>query len=247
MRQKLGETRSAMRGNHAVISPDSHEQIALPRWPGSLLTFLVTPQTGASFSMFFAIMEQGSVTEEPIEGVERFILVMDGAAVLVAGARTCRLGVESFAFVPADAPHTIQATEPARLLVLERRYLPIGRSSPELVIGHTAKRSSINLKGDTDIKVQKLLPERPEFDCEINIMEFAPGASLPYVETHFMEHGLLMLSGGGIYRLDESWYPVAQGDAIWMGAFCPQWFGALGRHRSRYLIYKNWNRDPLAL
>ena len=38
------------------------------------------------------------------------------------------------------------------------------------------------------------------------------------VEIHVMEHGLLMLEGGGIYRLGDSWYPVEAGDFIWMGA-----------------------------
>jgi (S)-ureidoglycine aminohydrolase len=55
-----------------------------------------------------------------------------------------------------------------------------------------------------------------------------------------MEHGLLMLDGGGVYRLDESWYSVSAGDVIWIGPFCPQWFGAIGRQNARYLIYKNW-------
>jgi (S)-ureidoglycine aminohydrolase len=59
-----------------------------------------------------------------------------------------------------------------------------------------------------------------------------------------MEHGLLFLNGGGIYRLGASWYPVEQGDVIWMGPFEPQWFGAIGKTNARYLIYKNWNRDP---
>ena len=27
------------------------------------------------------------------------------------------------------------------------------------------------------------------------------------VEIHVMEHGLLMLEGGGIYRLGDRWYP----------------------------------------
>ncbi len=49
------------------------------------------------------------------------------------------------------------------------------------------------------------------------------------VEIHVMEHGLLMLEGGGIYRLGDRWYPVTAGDFIWMAPYCPQWFGALGR------------------
>jgi len=51
-----------------------------------------------------------------------------------------------------------------------------------------------------------------------------------------------MLEGEGIYRLGECWYPVKAGDFIWMRAFCPQWFGALGKVPAKYLIYKDWNR-----
>jgi (S)-ureidoglycine aminohydrolase len=61
-----------------------------------------------------------------------------------------------------------------------------------------------------------------------------------------MEHGLIMLEGGGIYRLGDSWCPVTAGDFIWMAPWCPQWFGALGKVPAKYLIYKNWNRHPLA-
>ena len=76
-------------------------------------------------------------------------------------------------------------------------------------------------------------------------MTYQPGASLSQVEVHVIEHGLLMLEGGGIYRLGDAWYPVTAGDFIWMAPFCPQWFGALGRQPAKYLIYKDWNRHPL--
>ena len=65
-------------------------------------------------------------------------------------------------------------------------------------------------------------------------------------EIHYMEHGLLMLEGGGIYRLGEHWYPVTAGDFIWMAPYCPQWFGALGKTPAKYLIYKDWNRYPVS-
>ena len=54
------------------------------------------------------------------------------------------------------------------------------------------------------------------------------------------------LEGGGIYRLDADWHPVTAGDFIWMGPYCPQWFGALGKTPAKYLIYKDCNRHPLA-
>jgi hypothetical protein len=56
----------------------------------------------------------------------------------------------------------------------------------------------------------------------------------------------LMLEGSGIYRLGDSWYPVTAGDFIWMAPWCPQWFGAIGKVPAKYLIYKDWNRHPLA-
>ena len=36
-------------------------------------------------------------------------------------------------------------------------------------------------------------------DFRMNVLAYRPGAALPQVEIHVMEHGLLMLSGGGIY------------------------------------------------
>jgi (S)-ureidoglycine aminohydrolase len=54
-----------------------------------------------------------------------------------------------------------------------------------------------------------------------------------------------MLEGGGIYKLAEDWYPVKAGDFIWMAAFCPQWFAAVGKGPSKYLIYKDFNRVPM--
>jgi (S)-ureidoglycine aminohydrolase len=61
-----------------------------------------------------------------------------------------------------------------------------------------------------------------------------------------MEHGCLMLEGGGIYRLSDHWYPTTAGDFIWMAPFCPQWFGCIGTRPAKYLIYKDFNRHALA-
>jgi (S)-ureidoglycine aminohydrolase len=100
---------------------------------------------------------------------------------------------------------------------------------------------------DESLRVRSLMPDLPAYDFAVNTMTYDPGAALSIVEVHVMEHGLLMLEGGGIYRLGDSWYPVEAGDFIWMAAYCPQWFGALGKHPAKYLIYKDWRRHPLAI
>lgn len=98
---------------------------------------------------------------------------------------------------------------------------------------------------DPGARLRVLLPEEPAFDLAVNVFAFEPGATLPMVEVHVMEHGLLMLQGQGIYHLADSWYPVREGDAIWMAPYCPQWFVAMGKGPARYLYYKDINRDPL--
>ena len=247
LRQSLGETRSSIQGRHAVLSTDSHERTTLPNWGGSEVVFTISPQMGAEFSQYFAHMEAGGRASAPLAGVERFVMVLDGAVSLEHGGGQQDLEPESFAFLPAGYGHTIIASSPARLVVFERRFLPLeGAGQPYPVIGSLGDLDAVPADGDTRLMVRKLMPEDVAFDCEFNVMDFSPGATLPYVETHFMEHGLLMLNGGGIYRLDESWYPVEEGDVIWMGPYCPQWFGALGEGNARYLLYKIWNRDPLA-
>ena len=99
--------------------------------------------------------------------------------------------------------------------------------------------------GDDALQVQVIIPDKPEHDFAVNLMTYQPGASLSMVEIHMMEHGLMMLEGGGIYRLGDDWYPVKAGDFIWMAPYCPQWFGALGKTPAKYIIYKDANRHPL--
>ena len=140
-------------------------------------------------------------------------------------------------------------TAPAgvRLNLFERRYVELkGTPLPHVIIGHEADVQGEPFLGDEHLIVKKFLPEHPSFDLAVNVMTFQPGAALPFVETHIMEHGLLMLSGGGIYKVEESWYPVREGDVIWMGPYCSQWFGALGKEPASYLLYKEVNRDPFS-
>ena len=98
---------------------------------------------------------------------------------------------------------------------------------------------------DPDAMLQTLLPaDDPAFDMAVNIFTYQPGATLPFVETHIMEHGLLMLKGQGVYRLDDRHYPVMAGDVIWMAPWCPQWYVSMGKTPSAYIYYKNVNRYP---
>jgi len=130
--------------------------------------------------------------------------------------------------------------------VIEKAYQPLGSSKPpQVIVSSEDAVASHPLGDDPSLQVKCLLPDEPSFDFAVNTMTYQPGAALSIVEMHVMEHGLIMLEGGGIYRLGDSWYPVTAGDFIWMAPWCPQWFGAIGKVPAKYLIYKDWNRHPL--
>src|SRR5262249_40088239 len=113
------------------------------------------------------------------------------------------------------------------------------------LFGNEEEIEDLPFMGDDAARLKTLLPDTPAFDLAVNIFTFQPGATLPMVETHIMEHGLLMLQGCGVYRLDNDWYPVQAGDVIWMAPYCPQWFVATGKTPARYLYYKDVNREAL--
>ena len=54
-------------------------------------------------------------------------------------------------------------------------------------------------------------PEDLRHDMHVTIVTFEPGAVIPFAETHVMEHGLYVLEGKAVYRLNEDWVEVAGG------------------------------------
>ena len=178
--------------------------------------------------------------------MQRFLYVLDGKLELKAGGKKQILKPGGFAYLPEGSPHTVRAPGIARAALIEKPHEPqAGAAAPEIVVGDEATVTATPLMGDPSLRVRALMPDGQPYDFAVNTMTYDPGASLPMVEIHVMEHGLLMLEGGGIYRLGDLWYPVYAGDFIWMRAYCPQWFGALGKRRAKYLLYKDWRRHPL--
>jgi (S)-ureidoglycine aminohydrolase len=58
-----------------------------------------------------------------------------------------------------------------------------------------------------------------------------------------MEHGLYVLAGKGLYYLEDTWMEIEATDFIYMAPFCPQSYYATGPTPTKYLYYKNVNRE----
>jgi (S)-ureidoglycine aminohydrolase len=240
----LGETRSARRSDHLLLTPDTFVRAPLPGMTKCTAIVHVGPAMGAAFTQYTAEFEAGG--ELGSTSAQRFLYVLEGAVKVDAQGKKGELGPRGYAFLPEGMAHGIAATKASRIAVIEKAYVPVaGVNPPGLILANEDEVTPKALNDDPDLQVRGLLPDVPSFDCAVNTMTYQPGAALSMVEMHVMEHGLLMLEGGGIYRLGDAWYPVTAGDFIWMGPWCPQWFGAIGKKPAKYLIYKDWNRHPL--
>ncbi len=244
----FGHTRTAVTTNHALIAPDGHVVSPLTGWEGAEGVVLISPVMNADrsaprFTQYLVHGSYGAMTQDAADGVERLAYVLEGEVQLDGQELT----TDSFAFLPPGDQYQLQVPDGATLLVFEKRYEPrAGTETPQRITGHLNDAPGEPFLGDPDAVLATLLPVEPAFDMAVNVFQFNPGATLPFVETHVMEHGLYMRSGQGVYRLGDYWYPVREGDSIWMASYCPQWFVAMGKQDASYIYYKDIHRDPLS-
>jgi len=253
----LGQTRTRVAADHAVIAPDSHVLASLVGWENTEGVVLISPAMGPAsgsgamrgpgFSQTLVHAEADSRSTSAPPGVQRFVYVLSGKIEIDRH----ELSADGYAWLPPDQPHDLRVVEPGRLLVFEKPYAAHETAStPAAVFGCAHDVVAEPFMDNPSARLATLLPDQDlGFDLAINRFTFDPGTPLPLVETHINEHGLYMQHGAGVYRLGsgvtESWTPVAAGDTIWMAAYCPQWFVAMGKSPATYLYYKDINRSPL--
>lgn len=245
----FGHSRSVVTPQYALMTPPGLVRAPLPGWPGAECCVVISPAMGARFAQLLITLGEGALGVGEHADDEQLIYVLAGEIDGLVGAMHVRLGPGGYAYIPPRASYRLRAAEPERpasLLVFQRRYLPLPDiATPGPLAGQEQEIPGAPFMGDEAAMLKLLLPDIPAFDMAVNIFTFQPGATLPIVETHVMEHGLLMIQGQGIYRLGADWHPVQAGDMIWMAPFCPQWFVATGKTPARYIYYKDVNRGVL--
>jgi len=192
----LGHTRTARRSDHLLLTPDTFVRAPLPGMRNATAIIHVGPAIGARFAQLTVEFEKDGMLSA--SSLQRFVYVLEGQ--ISIGGKTISAG--DFAYEPQAKGTAITARSAARIAVLEKPYQPLTAvAAPESFTGCEKNVAAEPLEGDRAIEVRHLVPDNPAFDFAVNTMTYQPGASLPMVESHVMEHGLLMLSGGGIYRL----------------------------------------------
>ena len=223
----------------------------LPFWDKTRLWVLSRPLSGfaETFSQYIMEVEPGGGSERPENDpeAEGVLFVVAGGFTLTLAGATHAMKPGSYAYIPPASMWSVknEGTETARFHWVRKRYEKVeGIDTPEAFVTSENDIEPVAMPG-TEGKwatTRFVDPADLRHDMHVNVVTFEPGAVIPFAETHVMEHGLYVLEGKAVYRLNQDWVEVEAGDYMWLRAFCPQACYAGGPGQFRYLLYKDVNR-----
>ena len=223
----------------------------LPFWELTRAWVIARPLSGFAETFSQYIMEVapggGSGRPEPEPDAEGVLFVVEGEMTLTLEGARHAMTAGGYAYLPPGAHWTLrnESAAPVRFHWVRKAYERVdGIGIPEAFVTSDAAVKPVAMPG-TDGKwatTRFADPNDIRHDMHVNIVSFEPGAVIPFAETHVMEHGLYVLEGTAVYRLNNDWVEVEAGDFMWLRAFCPQACYAGGPGRFRYLLYKDVNR-----
>ncbi|GJE47746.1 (S)-ureidoglycine aminohydrolase [Methylobacterium tardum] len=225
----------------------------LPGWDGTRAWILARPLSGFAETFAQYLMEVapggGSERPEPDAQAQGVLFVVEGDLSLGLEGRTHALRPGSYAYLPPGAAWSLRngGAEPARFHWIRKIYEPApGLAVPDAFVTHESAIEPAGMAGTNGVwaTTRFVASEDLRHDMHVNIVTMQPGGTIPFEETHVMEHGLFVLEGKAAYRLNRDWVEVEAGDFMWLRAFCPQACYAGGPGRFRYLLYKDVNRHP---
>jgi (S)-ureidoglycine aminohydrolase len=241
---------------YAVIPRGVYSDIVaslLPHWTKTRAWVIARPLSGfaETFSQYIMDVQPGggSETPEPDIEAEGVLFVVEGSIEVRLDGAAHALIPGSYAYLPPGAKWTLSNSGVAagKFHWIRKRYERVnGLQAPEPLFLNEADIPSTPMP-DTEGRwatTRFVDPNDLRHDMHVTIVTFEPGGLIPFEETHVMEHGLYVLEGKAVYKLNRDWIEVEAGDFMWLRAFCPQACYAGGPGRFRYLLYKDVNRHP---
>ena len=226
---------------------------ALPFWEKTRAWILARPLSGFAETFSQYIMEVspggGSTAPEPDASAEAVLFCVEGEFALTIGRKQHKMVEGTYAFIPPATRWSVQNNSKSTSTFhwIRKSYEVVkGIKPPEAFVVNEQDISPIVMP-DTNgawSTTRFVDPTDLRHDMHVSIVNFEPGGTIPFAETHVMEHGLYVLEGKAVYRLNQDWVEVEAGDFMWLRAFCPQACYAGGPGRFRYLLYKDVNRHP---
>ncbi|SCZ50827.1 (S)-ureidoglycine aminohydrolase [Epibacterium ulvae] len=239
---------------YAVIPRGTMRDIVtsfLPGWRGMRMWVLARPMSGfaETFSQYIVELQPsgGSNHPESDPDAQGALFVTDGTLDLTIDAAQYQLKTGGFAYIPAGSNWRLHnaSDTPCSFHWIRKQWHPAkGVDKPAAFVTNEQDIPPTPMP-DTEGRwatTRFMDPDDLAHDMHVTVVTFEPGGVIPFAETHVMEHGLYVLEGKAVYRLNQDWVEVEAGDFMWLRAFCPQACYAGGPGRFRYLLYKDVNR-----
>ena len=239
---------------YAVIPKGSMRDIVtsfLPFWDETRLWVISRPMSGfaETFSQYIMEVQPGGGSDQPEtdKDAEGVLFVVEGSIVISFNGEKYELIEGGYAYLPAGLIWKLrnESDAIAKFHWIRKSYQHVdGIDKPEPLVTN-AKDIEPTPMPDTDGKwttTRFVDPSDLRHDMHVTIVTLQPGAVIPFCETHVMEHGLYVLNGKAVYRLNQDWVEVEAGDYMLLRAFCPQACYAGGPDAFQYLLYKDVNR-----
>ena len=239
---------------YAVIPKNTMRDIVtsfLPFWTGTRLWVIARPLSGFAETFSQYIMEVqpegGSDKPERDPNAQGVLFVVEGTVTVRFDGGEHMLKESGYAFLPAGLDWTLknEGNDVARFHWIRKSYDRVdGMDKPDpVILNENNIAPTVMPKTDGKWTTTRFVdPNDLRHDMHVTIVTLMPGAVIPFCETHVMEHGLYVLEGKAVYRLNQDWVEVEAGDYMWLRAFCPQACYAGGPKPFRYLLYKDVNR-----
>ncbi|MBL0935752.1 MAG: (S)-ureidoglycine aminohydrolase [Rhizobiaceae bacterium] len=223
----------------------------LPFWDKTRLWVLSRPLSGFAETFSQYIMEVqpggGSDQPEPEADAEGVFFVVEGEITVTLDGEAHILTPGGYAYLPPASGWTLRndGKEVARFHWVRKAYDFVeGLDAPDPLFLNENDIAPAPMPdtGGTWATTRFVDLADLRHDMHVTVVTFEPGGLIPFEETHVMEHGLYVLEGKAVYKLNKDWVEVEAGDYMWLRAFCPQACYAGGPGRFRYLLYKDVNR-----
>lgn len=223
----------------------------LPFWDKTRAWVLARPMSGFAETFSQYIMEiapgGGSTRPETDKAAQAVIFVAKGSFTLTIAGRDHTMRPGSYAYLPAGCDWQLDNTsdDHATFHWIRKIYRAVdGIDAPVAFVTDEGAATTVSMPDTNGVwaTTRFVDPADMRHDMHVNIVSLQPGGVIPFAETHVMEHGLYVLEGKAVYRLNQDWVEVEAGDFMWLRAFCPQACYAGGPGPFRYLLYKDVNR-----
>jgi len=235
------------KNNFALIAPEGLVKNIVPGFENCEMSILGSPKLGACFVDYIIRINPGGGNFQGFggDGVETFVYCIEGGVGAKAGSDSFHLSQGGYLYSPPGCRLFLENDNKKECLLFlhKRMYINICGVKAQSVSGNENEIVYRVYEGMENVKIKDLLPLDMAYDMNMHILSFDPGGCHPMIETHYQEHGAYILSGKGVYNLDNEWIPVKKDDYIYMSAYSLQGAYGVGTEPFSYIYSKDCNRD----